>query len=77
MFNKLETLERGEKIGPALEMELAVQRIENIRRVIDELFRIMGTEDEKQEEDMVAFCDPKSASYYLGQFLTSTQNMLK
>ena len=46
----LHTLDRHEKIGPASNMELLVQRIENIIRVIDELFRIMEIENEKQKK---------------------------
>ena len=50
MFNKRQALERRGKIGPASSMAVLVQAIENERRVIDELFRIMGTENEKQKK---------------------------
>ena len=48
IFNKLRALERGGKSGPALRMQVLVQAIENVRRVIDKLFSIMEG-DEKQK----------------------------
>ena len=50
MFNKLKGLERRGKKGPALRMQVLLQAMENVRRVIDELFRIMNTEREEQKK---------------------------
>ena len=50
MFNKLEGLERRGKSGQAIRMQVLLQEMENERRVIDELFKIMNTENEKQKK---------------------------